>query len=408
VTSPPRRPADPRAVREFPLDLEAAWVAQAHARAPRSTPTEAVDRLWRAASTLSDLFTTGRPESFPDYAADPDLRLAYGLFFAPQTWVRARFPLAEAADARGWRPAGDRPLRVLDLGAGLGSAGWSVAQWCIARGLSPSADLRAVDRSRAALDAFERLAGGGLEAARGLRVTTRVASLADSIGGGAAAPAAGRYDLVVVSFALNEAFGEGADEPARAFLLGLRDLVEPHGLLLVLEPALRATAERLRALARSLVEQGAWHVVAPDLDGHVGAPPSDPRFFDHEVRGWRRPACVTTINRRLRRSLRELTFAFLALSPTALAPFPPTPRRTRLTSPLARLKGRLACTGVDADGARSTYDLLERHLTEEDRARLLEAERGDHVVLPQLVALRERSWYRVTEPRHFHLAWHPH
>jgi hypothetical protein len=392
-------------VRSYPDDLEAALVARAHARAPRSTPTEAVDRLWRAASTLSELFTTARPEQFPDYAADEDLRLAYGLYFAPQTWVRARFPLAEAVEARGWRPPGDRPLRILDLGAGIGTAGWSVAQWCIARELAPSAEILAVDRSRAALAAMEDLWSIGGSAARGIRLETRVGDFSEA----AAAPDASRprHDVIVLSFALNEAFPPGDDAGASAFLVALKDRLAPGGLLLVIEPALRETATRLRTLAAPLVASETYRVLAPDLDGRIGPAPSDARFFDHEVRRWRPPASLRTLNRRLRRSLDELTFSFLALSPEAAAPFPPSPRRTRLTSPLARLKGRLACTGMDAEGARSTYDLLERHLTEDDRRRLLRAERGDHVVFSALEPLREPAWFRVPLPDAFQVAWHP-
>jgi SAM-dependent methyltransferase len=364
-----------------------------------------VDRLWRAASALSDLFTTDRPERFPDYAADEDLRLAYGLYFAPQTWVRVRFPLAEAVQARGWRPPADRALRVLDLGAGLGTAGWSAAQWCVENGLAPGAALLAVDRSPAALDALSDLARPDLPCTRGLHFSTRVADFADV--GGSPRGDLGRHDLVVLSFALNEAFPEGSDAAARTFLLALRDALEPGGLLLVVEPALRGTSERLRALVRPLVEAGAWHVLAPDLNGRVAGPPPDPRFFDHEVRRWRSPGTVRTINRRLARSLDELTFSFLALSSAAPAPLPATPRRTRLTSPLARLKGRLACTGLDTDGARSTYDLLERHLSGDDRRRLAGAERGDHVQFPRLSPLREAAWFRVPDPSAFEIAWHP-
>jgi hypothetical protein len=139
----------------------------------------------------------------------------------------------------------------------------------------------------------------------------------------------------------------------------------------------------------------------------VCAPPPNPAFFDHEVRRWRAPASVKTMNRRLGRSLDELTFSFLVLSPRALPVAPPDPRRTRLTSPLARLKGRLAVTGLDGDGARSTYDLLERHVDDAARSRLKGVERGDHVLLPRIAPLREPGWFRIASPADLEVLWHP-
>src|SRR5207245_1419868 len=91
----------------YPTEIERRFVEGARARAPRSSENECIDRLVPAASRLSDLFTVARPDEFPDYAADAEARLAYGLLFFPQTWARVRFALAEAVEARAWRPRGE-------------------------------------------------------------------------------------------------------------------------------------------------------------------------------------------------------------------------------------------------------------------------------------------------------------
>src|SRR5262245_42511074 len=175
--------ADPASVLAYPHDVERVFLDAARARAPRSTEDECVDRLAERARRLSDLFTTERPDGpdrFPDYAASEESRIAYGLLFFPQTWVRTRFALAEAVEARGWRPA--RPQTViLDLGAGLGAAGFSAAQFLVARGLADRARILAVDRSKAALDALTD-AKTRCPSSRGISVETRVADLAEFSG----------------------------------------------------------------------------------------------------------------------------------------------------------------------------------------------------------------------------------
>lgn len=413
---------DPASVLHYPDDVERHFVDAAQARAPRSTENECIDRLADAARDLSNLFTTERPASFPDYARRDDLGLAYGLLFFPQTWVRTRFALAEAIEARGWSPA-RRSISVLDLGAGLGAAGFAAAQLLVARRLADRARILAVDRSPAALDALAGPDGVTTRCPSSsfrIKVETRVADVREFVASLDATR--GAFDLIVVSFALNELFASGpsgpsgpagSDDAARAWLRDVASLLAPSGLLLVLEPALRETATRLRDLVRPLVEAGALHVLAPDLCGSIGPPPDDPRFFDHEVRRWRKPRSLARLNLRLRRSLDELTFSFLALSPTAPRPFPPSPRRARLTSPIARMKGRKAFTAIECRGeppaaqARVTFDLLDRSLDADAKAALLSLERGDHVEVLDATPHREPGWWRIAGPEALRVAWTP-
>jgi hypothetical protein len=417
----------------YPEDVERRWVAAAQALAPRSTENETIDRLADTARQLSNLFTTERPAVFPDYAASEEARIAYGLLFFPQTWARIRFALVEAIETRGWSPAGG-DVSILDLGAGLGAAGWSAAQLLLARGLAKRVRLTSVDRSKAALDAIPVAMTQSPSATRGIHLETHVADLVEFV----ASPAARRtpFDVVLISFALNEAFASSApvvaiapaapsaaapdapvapaaaaapssDDAARAWLRDVAGLLRPNGLLVVIEPALRETATRLRDLVRPLVAAGGLFVLAPDLDGTISAPPTDARFFDHEVRRWRAPASLHRLNLKLRRSLNELTFSFLALSPTAPAPFPQSPRRARLTSPIARMKGRKAFTAIEANGGRATFDILDRTLDDDATAALLAVERGDHVEISDSTALKEPGWWRIAGPAALRVAWRP-
>jgi len=220
----------------YPAGLEAAWLALGESAAG-ARGEEALDRLRPAVARLSDLFTVGRPAAgFPDYLADPALLAAYGLFFFPQSWTRTGWAMAHAS-FRGWRPARPAP-RVLDLGSGPGSCGLRAARWLSAGGSAPG-ELSLVDRSAAGLAAAEAAAPA---AAPGWSVAARVGDARDPAGW-----PEGGFDLIVAGFVLNEL---GLDDAGLdAWLESTAARLAPGGLLILIEPALRATAEPLRRLS---------------------------------------------------------------------------------------------------------------------------------------------------------------
>ena len=163
----------------------------------------------------------GRP-----YLADPELRREYAAEIAPRTEVALRAILAAAA-----LPS---PSRVLDLGAGTGAVGEVVrARW-------PAAELVAVDR----------VAGPGVLAAD---VTRAIRPLG----------VAGRFDLVIAAHLLNEL---ALDVGGRARLVAgwCRELLEPTGTCILVEPALRETSRGLLAVRDRLLTAG-LSVVVPCL-----------------------------------------------------------------------------------------------------------------------------------------------
>lgn len=394
----------PSSTHYLPADLEERILSRVRSRAPGSTPDECIARLVRPAQELTRLFTTDRPDVFPDYTRDEDTRLAYAVLFAPQTWARIRFPLAEAIDLRGFAAEkSDRSTRVLDLGAGMRTAGLSAAQMLLHRGGATTVELVSVDRSTAALAASRELLLPRLASLEGIHVDDRALDLA-----GPLHPSIRRdapYDLIVASFSFNEAFAARSDADATQWLRELAMLVTPEGRIVIVEPALRTTAARLRRVAAPVLDDATLHLHGPDLDAKLTPPPADERFADHEVRRWTAPWSLARLNTRLRLSLDELTFTSLTLALTP--PKPVDPEAFRLTSPIARVKGRWVFTGLGADGQRRDYEMLDRGIDADAAAALRDIERGDLLVAKGATDVGQPTKRRIPSPDALVPLWRP-
>ena len=160
------------------------------------------------------------------YLEDGDLRREYDNEIAPRTTAALQWIFAATALSR--------PRHALDLGAGTGAAGRAVcAQW-------PDVELVAVDK----------VAGPGVvraDVARALRP----------------AGVAGQFDLIVAAHLLNE-LSLDLDGRARLVAGWCRELLEPDGTCILVEPALRETSRGLLGVRDRLRAAGVF-VVAPCL-----------------------------------------------------------------------------------------------------------------------------------------------
>ena len=192
-------------------------------------------------------------------------------FFLPRDLAKIGGPL-DALHRAGALPAaardGTRALRVLDLGAGLGATSLGTATWLRTHGLAPRGlELDAYDDDARALSLLAALAretqAGGLLAdvavPTQVRVSTRDLTREDAL-------PAGRFDLILVGFALNELFAAlpPAEAVARraAWLTEVATRLADDGALLVLEPALRDTSRALQAVRDVLAARDAAPFVA--------------------------------------------------------------------------------------------------------------------------------------------------
>ena len=364
----------------YPPELEQYWIQRATRLLGCSTPADAFDRIRPAVARLSDLFTIARPDDFARYGNDAEAQLAYGLFFFPQTYVRTRMVLQECRNAQRWTPPAGRPLRILDLGAGPG-AGL----------LAATHELAGSDLSLCALDH----AAGSLATLReileqqGQTVETREGQLLSPL------PAGDNWDLILCSFALNEAVEGTPDCDVPAWIRGMIQHLQPGGLLVILEPALDAAAERMEALRDQIAQEGHGCIVAPCLH-HLACPlRREKRGYCHEVRRWTLPDSVAYLNRHLFRDLQVLKFCFLAITNTERPAPTPDPAQARLVAPVDLQNGKLVTRGCASDGRLYTYELLTRHLSRAERDNVADMERGSRVRWPGLQPLKDGRTLRA-------------
>ena len=362
----------------YPAAAEQFWIRQAEA-ATELKGEAALERLMPYVGRLSDLFTTERPDkAFPDYFAEAGLLAGYGVFFLPQSYTRTSFALSYAMDFRGWRPPHDR-ARILDLGSGPGSCGVSVAHRLLAAG-AHRVSLHALDKSPSALVALEAFAETTLGSQ--VDVSTRI--------GDASRPASWpeeTFDVIVAGFVLNELKELDADGLLR-WLGDLKRRLHPDGLLMILEPALRLTAERLQRLSDRVAAEGLLARLGPDLDAHPCPQLAQGLHWTHEARRWTAPASAEFVNRKLHRDLREVRFSFALFSNQATPPIDPS--AVRVVSDVQIIKGMLRFIGIH-QGALQTVEVPTRGLSKHEVKLLAETfERGDVIAHAQAPAPRVR------------------
>jgi ribosomal protein RSM22 (predicted rRNA methylase) len=265
----------------------------------------------------------------------------------------------------------DRPLRVLDLGAGLGAMTWGLVRALSAAGGSGRVEAMLVDEDAEALGAARSIADAA-RAALGaapvaLAVRARTAG-AGSAGDLRALSVLGRHDVVILGQVLSEL--DPRAEPAvrlerHAALVeeALATLLAPGGALVVVEPALRDRTRHLHAVRDRLIERGAATVFAPCP--HEGACPMLPIDTEwcHEDLPVDLPAWTAPLARAAGLRWQGLTFSYLVLRRDGARPTTgasPGVVRFRVVSDLLRSKGKAELFVCCEDGARRRIRQLDR------------------------------------------------
>ena len=285
-------------------------------------------RLARGIRETSRLYTSDRDPAggVGEGRLSPAARL---MFFTIADLPKLAFPLAELSRRI---PASPRPLRILDLGAGYGAQTVGLLAMLDRPGAGRPLAIDALDHDGVALEILADLAGQvreqlGLGLAAELRTATLDLARTDPPGHG--------YDLIVAGSLLNELPGPRQLPLARRLLSAL----DPRGLLVVLEPALRQTARPLHRLRDALIaDPGGPRVLAPCT--HQGPCPmlDSPTDWCHERRPWDPPPGIRALASASGLRRHDLRWSYLAL---ALEPDPRESLPWRVVSDPLVSKGKL-------------------------------------------------------------------
>lgn len=298
----------------------------------------------------------------------------------------------------------DRPLVVVDLGAGLGAMTWGVVRALEAAGQAGVVEALLVDDDDEVLAAAQAIAKAA-SALPARRVELRVTTRKGRVGPGLRVPPA---DLVILGQVLSE-LDLAMDSPARVVhhVATLTELgttaLRSGGSLVVVEPALRERTRHLHAIRDALLARPELTVFAPCL--HVDRCPAlaEPGEWCHDDLPLDLPTWIVPLARAAGLRWQRLTFSYLVLRSNPVgAPvhagrasllgreLPPDDRahvRLRVISEVMRTKGKSEIFGCTHDGNRVRLRRLDREATEASAA-WEEMGRGDIVALG------------VTDPEH--------
>lgn len=271
---------------------------------------------------------------------------ARALFFTVCDAMKIAVPFGELARANALP---DRPLRVVDLGAGCGAMSLGLVQ---AGARIETLTLIDTDRDALAI------------AKRALPIATTLVGDATQID----PPPA---DLIVSGTMLNE-LPEAAHLPlVQRALAALAD----DGALILIEPALRDTTRALHRLRDALL--GKAFVAFPCTHQHACPALANPDDWCHEDRTVELPPRTAELARVTHLRDDGLKFSYLVLRKQPLAV---EPGAWRLVSAPRIAKGKHEITGCGEPGWR-TLRLLKRHRSAENRA-FERADRGSTIVAP--------------------------
>jgi ribosomal protein RSM22 (predicted rRNA methylase) len=329
--------------------------------------------LARAVQRVSDAYRRqdGSPRTLE---SDPRVLCARLKFFLPRDFPKIQAPLRELASVGALPRASE--LRVLDIGAGLGTTGLGAAAYALALPGIDRIRIDAVDANAEALELAQLLClrwatAAGLDIGYATHRAPLTAGLLERL--------RPPYHMIVLGFVLNELGDDLPDATAHhhAWLMRLSRLLSDDGVLVVLEPALREHCRVLQAVRGLLVASaGPPYVFAPCLHRQACPLLVRERDFCHERLPLPLPPALAPIARAAGLRDSDLSYSYLTLhkAERSLAELDPDiPLHRVISAPLGS-KGKIEI-GVCGSGSVEKLRRLDRHASAENDA-LLAAGRG--------------------------------
>jgi ribosomal protein RSM22 (predicted rRNA methylase) len=259
---------------------------------------------------ISTLLTREREGLPAAYLKDEGLRKAYGAYFLPSNLAKIHKPLQELyVHPRGL--LAKAKLRVLDIGAGPGTASLGMLTFFSQRERMPHLEFTAVDQVSGNLKMAEELFRSAVQShpieASLKTVLSGIAGLDHYL--------SGQYDVIILSNVLNELFSrDEARIEKRAGMLNdiLKKSLVDDGCCIVIEPALRETTREMLDVRKGILEEG-LHVYSPCLFSGTCPALVNPKDWCHEDIPWDPPPLIKKIDNLTRLRKDALKFSYLVL-----------------------------------------------------------------------------------------------
>lgn len=309
--------------------------------------------LAAAVRALSEAYTRHRE----GLAELPATRARYvgglGFFFARD--LPKAVSVVDELRARGQLPHGE-PLRLLDLGAGLGTTSLGIAHWAKATGFADRVEIDAVERDAGALSRMRELVAqaDGSDELPQLVLRTHAADLEAFL-----ARDEGRYHLALLGLALNEL--APSTEARFALLRSMAGCLTHDGVALVIEPALHDTTRDLMTVRDRVAADPSLRIVGP-CTHHAPCPmlAAGPRDWCHAELPLELPAEEAALAHAAHLRDVKPTFAWLALGRGERPPVDvPLGRLHRVVSRALPSKGKQEIH-LCADGTIRRLTALDR------------------------------------------------
>jgi hypothetical protein len=250
------------------------------------------------------------------------------------------------------------PLRILDIGAGLGAMTWGIVRALEASGAKGRVEALLVDADARALDVATKIAAAAPRGPIEVAMTTRTQRASAKL------PEA---DLVVVGQVLSE-LDTGLEPSVRiekhaTFVSDLlRDSVAEGGALVIVEPALRDRTRHLHAVRDRLAGKGTT-IFAPCLHAEACPALANEDDWCHEDVAVDLPPWLVPLARAAGLRFQGLTFSHLVLRKDEgrlVTRLKEGGLRLRVVSDVMRTKGKTELFACTAGGQRVRLRRLER------------------------------------------------
>jgi ribosomal protein RSM22 (predicted rRNA methylase) len=237
------------------------------------------------------------------YYEDDRLRQAYFLYYTTSNFLKLGHPLNELFRSSAFSARKD--MSVLELGCGTGTGIIGMQAWRESRPDAPSIRYTATDAFSGSLRFVEKLLRS-LPGRQGMSVDTRQCDLDHPV---SLTSLRERYDLILVMNAINELRPATLEALPKLFA----DLLNPTGMVLMIEPALRHTSRALLQL-RDAMTQKDWTVFAPCYTQQRCPALRDTRDWCHHEEYWNRPLFIQWLDELLHNVKLSLKYSYMLMN----------------------------------------------------------------------------------------------